>query len=73
MWGKFTLSEEDVEVQIGEESADPLANRGQSCLVGKLMADRVVPKELIRVHMLLRAWKILGLVSFKVLRENLFF
>jgi hypothetical protein len=72
MWGNFTLSKkEDVEVQIREGSADPIANRGQSCLVGRLLADRVVPKDYIRVHML-RAWKILGTVSFKVLWDNLF-
>jgi flagellar assembly factor FliW len=29
MWENCTLSEkEDVEVQIGEDSADPIANRG---------------------------------------------
>jgi hypothetical protein len=72
MWGNFTLSKkEDVEVQIREGSADPIANRGQSCLVGRLLADRVVPKDYIRVHML-RAWKILGTVLFKVLWDNLF-
>jgi hypothetical protein len=72
MWVKFTLSErEDVEVQVGESGVDPLCNRGQSCLVGKLLSDRV-PKEFIKVHML-RAWKIQGSVSFKVLGEHLFF
>jgi hypothetical protein len=70
MWENFTLSKkEDVEVQIGEDNDDPIANRGQSCLVGRLLADRVVPKDYIRVHML-RAWKILGTVSFKVLGDT---
>jgi hypothetical protein len=60
MWGNFTLSErEDSEVQTGEDRVAPLTTRGQSCLVGKLLVDRVVPKNFIRVHML-RAWKTLG-------------
>jgi hypothetical protein len=72
LWGNFNLSEkEDVEVHIGEEKSDPLLGRGLSCLVGKFLADRVVPKDLLRVHMI-REWKILGSESFKVLGENLF-
>jgi hypothetical protein len=51
--------------------AEPWSGKGQFYLVGKLLADRVVPKDLLRVHMK-RAWKILGSVSFKVLGENLF-
>ncbi|XP_062175986.1 uncharacterized protein LOC133881040 [Alnus glutinosa] len=72
MWGKINLLEkEDVKVHIGDESAEPWSGKGQFYLVGKLLADRVVPKDLFRVHMK-RAWKILGSVSFKVLGENLF-
>jgi hypothetical protein len=72
MRGKFTLSEKkDSKVQIGEDRAAPLSTRGKSCLVGKLLVNSVVPKDFIRVHML-RAWKTLGSVSFKVLGDNLF-
>jgi hypothetical protein len=39
--------------------------------VGKLLADRVVSKEIIKTT-LLRGWKILGTSTFKVLGENLF-
>jgi hypothetical protein len=62
MWGNFTLSErEDAEVKIGDDCIEPISCRGQSCLVGKLLADRVVPRDYIRVHMM-RAWKTLGAV-----------
>jgi hypothetical protein len=72
MWGNFTLSErEDAEVKIGDDCIEPISCRGQSCLVGKLLADRVVPREYIRVHMM-RAWKTLGAVVFKMLGDNLF-
>jgi hypothetical protein len=72
MWGNFTLSErEDAEVKIGDDCIEPISCRGQSCLVGKLLADRVVPRDYIRVHMM-RAWKTLGAVGFKMLGDNLF-
>jgi hypothetical protein len=72
MWGNFTLSErEDTEVKIGDDRIEPISGRGQSCLVGKLLADRVVPRDYIRVHMM-RAWKTLGGVAFKMLGDNLF-
>lgn len=72
MWGNFTLFEkEDVEVHIGDGCADILEHRGQSCLVGKLLADRVVPKDFIQTHMM-RAWKTHRPAVFKVLGENLF-
>jgi hypothetical protein len=32
-----------VEVHNGDESAEPWSGRGQSYLVGKLLANRVVP------------------------------
>jgi hypothetical protein len=49
LWGKFSLTEEeDVEVNINESRADPLVARGKSCLIGKLLADRVIPKDFIR-------------------------
>jgi hypothetical protein len=72
LWGKFSLTEEeDVEVNINESRADPLVTRVKSCLIGKLLADRVIPKDFIKIYML-RAWKPLGSVVFQVLGENLF-
>jgi hypothetical protein len=72
LWGKFSFTEaEDVEVNINESRADPLVTRGKSCLIGKLLADRVVPKDFIKIHMLC-AWKPLESLVFQVLGENLF-
>jgi hypothetical protein len=51
--------------------SSPISCRDQSCLVGKLLADKVVQRDYIRVHMM-RAWKTLGWVVFKVLGDNLF-
>jgi hypothetical protein len=73
MWGNFTLSErEDAEVKIRDDRVEPISCMGQSCLVRKLLADRVVPRDYIRVHMM-RAWKTIGGGGvFKMLVDNLF-
>lgn len=72
MWRKFSLSEEEnIGVSVDIQERDPLVTRGQACLVGKLLADRVVPKEFFKAP-LLRAWKPMGAVSFRVLGDNLF-
>lgn len=72
LWGKFTFLEEECEgVSIVDHSLDPLVDRGNSYLVGKLIADWTMPKDIIKLH-LIKAWKPTGSVIFRVLGENLF-
>jgi hypothetical protein len=72
MWEKFNLMEEEsVGIKTQEGDFEPLAARGSNCVVGKLLADRVVGKEVIRTP-LIRAWQPSGWVSFKSVGENLF-
>jgi len=72
MWGKFSLREEEtVGVSLETPEIVPMVNRGRSCLVGKLVADRIIPKEFYKAP-LLRAWKPAGSASFKVIGENMF-
>jgi hypothetical protein len=71
-WGKFSLlDEENTGVSIQDSELVPLVSRGKFCLVGKLLADRVVAKDFLRGP-LLRMWKPGGPVSFKGLGENIF-
>lgn len=71
-WGKFSLlEEENVGGSINNHELVYLVTRGHACLVGKLLADHVVPKKFFKAP-LIRAWKPMGVVSFRVLGENLF-
>jgi hypothetical protein len=45
--------------------------RGNLCLVGKLIFDRSIGKDTIRTT-LVKGWRPMGLMTFKVLGENLF-
>lgn len=72
MWGNFTLTEEEgIEVVAPEEVLSEIVLKGQLCLVGKLLADRMVGKESIRSKLIL-GWRPTGSISFKALGENLF-
>lgn len=71
-WGNFSLSEEEsVRVEAIESVVEVLELRGQSWLVGKLIADKIIGKDYIRAT-LIRGWKPTGSLHFKVLGENLF-
>jgi hypothetical protein len=71
-WGNFTLKEDEKEeLAIGDTTLAPLLSRGSSCVLGKLLADRVVSKETIRTP-LIRAWQPSKRVTFKTLGSNLF-
>jgi hypothetical protein len=49
MWGKFSLLEEENSgVSLETSEIEPLVSRGKHCLIGKLLADRVVPKEFFK-------------------------
>jgi hypothetical protein len=72
MWGNFSLLEEE-NLGFSVESTEivPLVSRGKDWLVGKLISDRIVPKEFLRVP-LIRAWRPKGIVKFSMLGENKF-
>jgi hypothetical protein len=72
LWGNFSLvEEEEDELEITAPVIEGLAQRGKLCLLGKLIADRLISKETIRSK-LIRGWRPLGTISFTVLGENLF-
>lgn len=72
LWGNFSLSETETNgVEFLEEEAEEIVERGKTCLVGKLLADRFIGKEVLRSK-LIRGWKPTRRLSFKVLGKNLF-
>jgi hypothetical protein len=71
-WEKFSLLEdEDTRVCLESSQLTPLVNRGKDCLIGKLVANRIIPKDFFRGP-LLRAWKPEGMVSLWMIGDNLF-
>jgi hypothetical protein len=72
LWEKFNLTqEENEELVVPEAEVEPMVDRGNACVVGKLLADRTVGKEIIKTP-LIWAWQPIGKVSFKTLGTNLF-
>jgi hypothetical protein len=72
MWDSFSLKDdEDGEMEIQQQAWEVGTLRGKSCVVGKLIADRMMSKEIIRTQ-LIRGWKPEGTPSFKILGDNLF-
>ncbi|XP_059436773.1 uncharacterized protein LOC132169837 [Corylus avellana] len=72
VWASMSLLEvEDSELEIQNHVWEVGAQRGRTCVVGKLIADHLVSKELI-CSTLMRGWKPVGTPSFKVLGDNLF-
>jgi hypothetical protein len=72
MWGKFTLMEVKTwGVNMDIQTTTPVVNRGSYCIVGKLLVERTMSKEVIKTP-LIRAWHPMGWVSFKELGTNLF-
>jgi hypothetical protein len=55
-----------------EEFIQQVSLKGKSCLVGKLMVERIVGKKMIKKGTLIRGWKPMGFLIFKVLGENTF-
>jgi hypothetical protein len=72
MWGKFSLREEEnVGVIVDAPEIEPLVKRGRTCIVGKLIADRIIPKEYYKAPST-RIWRPMGELLFNVIGENLF-
>jgi hypothetical protein len=58
--GKFSLFEEEsVGVEIEEDALADMVTKGKLCLVGKLITNRVVGKEVIKYN-LRRGWTLLA-------------
>jgi hypothetical protein len=55
---------ENVRVDISEQEVDSVVMLGLACIVGKLLADRVVGKEILKTP-LIRAWRPTGWVTDK--------
>ena len=52
-WGKFTLREDDNPgIVIKEQAFVPLVQRGQACMVGRLLAERTINKEILKTPMI---------------------
>lgn len=72
MWGSLSLTEvEGAEMEIQNQAWEHGAHMGKTCLLGKLIVDHLVSKEIIRTT-LMHKWKPSGTPSFKVLGDNLF-
>jgi hypothetical protein len=65
------MEEEDEEVVASEIEVMPMVDCGSAYVVGKLLADRSVGKEIIKTP-LIRAWQPRKSVTFKTLGINLF-
>jgi hypothetical protein len=52
-WGKFSLNEaENNGVSLEAAEMAPMVHRGTVCLVGKIMAERIIPKEYFRAPLI---------------------
>jgi hypothetical protein len=72
VWGKFTLDEEEnVGFSLDISEIDPLVTQGKTCLVGKLVTDRIIPKEFYKAP-LTCVWQSMGEITFNVIGENMF-
>jgi hypothetical protein len=72
LWGNLSLNEGEIgELEIQPRSMEDLVSRGKCCLVGKLIANCFVGKDVIK-RTLIKGWR-LGHFSFKVVGENIFF
>jgi hypothetical protein len=73
LWGNLSLTEdEDLELSFDKVDLNEGETFGQVCVLGKLMADRMVSRETIQLSML-QWWKLEdSSITFKVLGKNLF-
>ncbi|XP_059450945.1 uncharacterized protein LOC132181722 [Corylus avellana] len=72
MWMNLSLTEEEsLDLDTPDEELLDGLERGKFCVLGKLVTDRMISKETIKMT-LHCWWKPLGSLSFQVLGENLF-
>ena len=72
LWSRLLLSEAECsDVVMQEDVVEEGVYKGQNCLVGKLVVDRVIAKNTVRA-ILMRKWMLRGSLSFKVIGKNLF-
>jgi hypothetical protein len=70
-WGNFSLSEEeDVDVDVQVIEVKKTVTRGQSYIVGKLVAEQLVSKETLKTT-LRRWWMLSGAMTLNVLGDKL--
>lgn len=65
------MEKESVELEINTRAVEGVVTRGQNCLVGKLVSNQIVSKNII-ISMLISGWRPSGNLSFKVLGDNIF-
>jgi hypothetical protein len=72
MWGKFSLNaDENKGVSPDVSEIEPMVHRGKVCLIGKILAERIVPKEYFKTP-LTRVWRPTGGLTFQVIGGNMF-
>ena len=72
MWENLSLTEEeDMDVVIRRETMEGMVVRGKLCIIGKLLSDRFVSKEILKKEMVWW-WKPSGWLTFKVVGKNMF-
>ena len=71
-WANLSLSEgEDGELEIQKTDVKEIINRGQFCIIGKLLFERIISKETIK-STLVRWWRLKETFTLKILGGNLF-
>jgi hypothetical protein len=63
--------DEDLELSFGKVDLNKGETYGQVCVLGRLLADRLVSKETMRTS-LMQWWRPEESITFKVLGDNLF-
>lgn len=72
LWSSLQLSDgERAKIEVQAIEVKKTVKSGQSCIVGKLVSDRIVSKETIK-DTLLWWWRLGGAFTFKVRGDNLF-
>ena len=67
--GKLRCSGKSLKLKASEKAAKDLCN---TCLVGKLLADRIIKKNVVKA-IILKAWRTEKGIQIVDLKENVFF
>jgi hypothetical protein len=72
LWRNFSMSaKESLTMEVPTKGLTTIDDGGKSCLVGKLLTDRIIGKDTIK-STLIRGWRPSGTMVFKNLGDNLF-